>query len=107
MLASALNYPHDHIRTLEHGRRLTTVQSDRRDAMLGFAGNWALGVTLNVGGVYGPDPRAFGHSGWGGSFGCASADTEVAIGYVCNQMGSELVGDPRGAGLCRTIFESL
>ena len=84
--------------------RMATAQSARRDMMLGFTGNWALGVTLNVGGVYGPDPLAFGHSGWGGSFGCASPATGVAVGYVCNQMGSELVGDPRGAGLCNAVF---
>jgi CubicO group peptidase (beta-lactamase class C family) len=72
----------------------------RRDMFLGFVDSWGMGVALNTPGIYGPNPRAFGHSGWGGSFGCADPDVGVAIGYVCNQMGPELVGDPRTAGLC-------
>ena len=33
-------------------------------------------------------------------------DANVAVGYVCNQMGPELVGDPRTAGLCKAVLES-
>ena len=55
---------------------------------------------------YGPNADAFGHSGWGGSFGCADPAKGVAIGYVCNQMGPELVGDPRTAGLCQAILQA-
>lgn len=55
-------------------------------------------------GVYAANPRACGHSGWGGSFGCADPDAGVAIGYVCNRMGPELVGDPRTAGLCQAAL---
>jgi len=64
-----------------------------------------MGMAINTPGIYGPNPRAFGHSGWGGSFGCADPNAEVAIGYVCNQMGPELVGDPRTAGLCKAILD--
>jgi CubicO group peptidase (beta-lactamase class C family) len=76
----------------------------RADMFLGFVDAWAMGVILNTPGVYGANPRAFGHSGWGGSFGCADPDAQIAIGYVCNQMGPELVGDPRTLSLCATIF---
>lgn len=78
----------------------------RQDMFLGFKDSWGLGLALNTPGIYGPNPRAFGHSGWGGSFGCADPDAEIAIGYVCNQMGPELVGDPRTQGLCNAILES-
>jgi CubicO group peptidase (beta-lactamase class C family) len=78
----------------------------RRDMFLGFTDSWGLGFALNTSGIYGRNPRAFGHSGWGGSFGCADPDLEIAIGYVCNQMGPELVGDPRTQGLCNAILES-
>jgi len=78
----------------------------RQDMFLGFTDSWGLGLALNTPGIYGPNPRAFGHSGWGGSFGCADPDQEIAIGYVCNQMGPELVGDPRTQGLCNAILES-
>jgi CubicO group peptidase (beta-lactamase class C family) len=76
----------------------------RVDQFLGFVDAWAMGVALNRPGIYGPNPDAFGHSGWGGSFGCADPGAGVAIGYVCNQMGPELVGDPRTAGLCQAIL---
>lgn len=78
--------------------------SGRTDLFLGFADSWGMGVALNVPGIYGANPRAFGHSGWGGSFGCADREAEVAIAYVCNQMGPELVGDPRTAGLCAAVI---
>lgn len=78
----------------------------RQDMFLGFADFWGMGMALNTPGIYGPNPRAFGHSGWGGSFGCADPDAGVAIGYVCNQMGPELVGDPRTAGLCKAVLDS-
>ena len=87
--------------------RMTERQSPRRDLLLGAENNWALGVTMNFMNLLGPDPETFGHGGWGGSFGCANVAGNVAIGYVCNQMGGDLVGDPRAAGLCATIFESL
>jgi CubicO group peptidase (beta-lactamase class C family) len=78
----------------------------RADQFLGFVDAWAMGVALNRPGIYGPNPNAYGHSGWGGSFGCADPDAKVAIGYVCNQMGPELVGDPRTSGLCRVVLEA-
>jgi CubicO group peptidase (beta-lactamase class C family) len=90
----------------ESVKRMTApATSDGRiDQFLGFVDAWAMGVALNRPGIYGPNPGAFGHSGWGGSFGCADADARIAIGYVCNQMGPELVGDPRTAGLCQAIL---
>jgi CubicO group peptidase (beta-lactamase class C family) len=88
-------------------RMTRPATSDGRvDMFLGFKDSWGMGVTLNVPGIYGSNPRAFGHSGWGGSFGCADPDAQIAIGYVCNQMGPELVGDPRTAGLCASVFAS-
>ena len=81
------------------------TRSKRQDLLLGFADSWGMGMALNVPRIYGPNPRAFGHSGWGGSFGCADPDANVSIGYVCNQMGPELIGDPRTQGLCAAVLE--
>jgi CubicO group peptidase (beta-lactamase class C family) len=86
---------------------MTQVQKERTDALLGFTDNWAMGVSFNQMGMLGPSPKTFGHGGWGGSIGCANLEAQVGIGYVCNQMGAQLVGDPRGAGLCNVIFECL
>ena len=38
---------------------------------------------------------AFGHAGAGGSLGYAHPETGVAYGYVMNQMGGDIAGDPR------------
>jgi CubicO group peptidase (beta-lactamase class C family) len=75
----------------------------RRDQFLGFVDCWGMGVMLNTPGLYGPNPRSFGHSGWGGSFGCADPDAGLTIGYVCNQMGPDLTDDPRAASLCAAV----
>ena len=72
----------------------------RRDQFLGFTDCWAMGLMLNTPRLYGPNPNSFGHSGWGGSFGCADPETGLSIGYVCNQMGPDLTNDPRAASLC-------
>lgn len=82
------------------------TREGRADLLLGFVDSWGMGMALNTPGIYGSNPRAFGHSGWGGSFGCADPDAGIAIGYVCNQMGPDLVGDPRTAALCRSVLES-
>jgi len=87
-----------------HDRLVRPATKGRTDMFLGFTDSWGMGMALNAPGIYGPNPRAFGHSGWGGSFGCADPDAGVAIGYVCNQMGPELVGDPRTSGLCAAVL---
>ncbi|MGZ3404134.1 MAG: serine hydrolase domain-containing protein [Phenylobacterium sp.] len=86
---------------------MSVLAADRTDLMLGFNPQWGMGVAHNLIGVFGPNPRTIGHSGWGGSFGAADPDGRIAIGYVLNQMGSELVGDPRGKGLADAVYASL
>ncbi len=80
------------------------TRDGRKDMFLSFVDSWSMGMALNTPGIYGPNPRAYGHSGWGGSFGCADPDANVSIGYVCNQMGPDLVGDPRTEGLCAAVL---
>jgi CubicO group peptidase (beta-lactamase class C family) len=83
------------------------VQTERVDVLLGVAPQWGRGVTRNGAGVYGPEPGVFGHAGWGGSFGCGDLKAKLAIGYVLNQMGDRVVGDPRSTGLCEAIYACL
>jgi CubicO group peptidase (beta-lactamase class C family) len=88
--------------------RMTQVRSNRMDLTLGMQAQWAAGVVLNgTTTFFGPNPRAYGHSGWGGSFGCADPQRRLAIGYVCNQMGPDLVGDVRARELCATLYACL
>jgi len=87
--------------------QMTQVQKERTDALLGFADNWAMGFSFNQMNMLGPSPKTFGHGGWGGSIGAANLEAQVGIGYVCNQMGAQLVGDPRDAGPCHPVWECL
>jgi len=83
---------------------LSEVQTRRLDIMLGVTPYWGRGVTRNEIGLFGPRSHVFGHSGWGGSFGCADVEATVSIGYVMNQMGDRLVGDPRTTALCDAVY---
>lgn len=87
--------------------RMTQVRRGHSDLLLGFTDNWAMGLCFNQQGMLGPSPETFGHGGWGGSIGCANLEAGIGIGYVCNQMGAQLVGDPRATGLCQSIWECL
>jgi CubicO group peptidase (beta-lactamase class C family) len=88
--------------------RMTQVLSKRMDLTLGMEAQWAAGVVLNgTTTFFGPNARTYGHSGWGGSFGCADPQQRLAIGYVCNQMGPDLVGDIRARELCAAIYGCL
>jgi CubicO group peptidase (beta-lactamase class C family) len=88
--------------------QMTRVRSDRMDLTLGMQAQWAAGVVLNgTTGFFGPNPKTYGHSGWGGSFGCADPERRLAIGYACNQMGPDLVGDVRGSELCAAVYSCL
>lgn len=42
---------------------------------------------------------AYGHYGAGGSLGCADPESGLAFGYVMNQMGQGIAGDPRAVSL--------
>ena len=88
-------------------RKMTGVASSRVDAILGIPVNWGHGVVLNSLGFYGPNPDAFGHNGWGGSVVCADAKNRVSIGYVCNQMGPDIVGDQRTQALINAVYRCI
>lgn len=83
--------------------RMREVQSRRPDLLLGFPIEWAMGLALNTSGAIGPNPKAFGHTGWGGSFCMADPDIGIGAAYTLNRMGADLVGDPRGVDLSRAI----
>ena len=86
---------------------LTRVRSSRIDGLLGIPVAWCAGLAKNNLGFYGPGPETVGHSGWGGSFGCADQSSGLAMGYTCNQMGPDLAGDPRSTGLIDAVYECL
>ncbi|MFN2426193.1 MAG: serine hydrolase domain-containing protein [Candidatus Binatia bacterium] len=78
-----------------------------KDLVLGIPMRWAAGFSRNDGVTYGTNRNTFGHSGWGGSFGCADPDAQLGIGYAMNQMYANLRGDPRSVALIAAVYDSL
>lgn len=83
-----------------------------RDLVLGagFAHDTecALGLWLSgPNASYGPNPRAFGHDGFGGSCGLADPEAGVSLGYVMNRMGPDIADDPRKMALVEAVYASL
>jgi CubicO group peptidase (beta-lactamase class C family) len=76
------------------------------DINMGKKLGWAAGgfFTHNEWGWFGPNEDAFGHSGWGGSFGFADPKAHLGVGYVPNQMDTNLQGDPRGMRLVGALY---
>ena len=77
------------------------------DLVLGLDARWAAGFLVNSDELYGPNPEAFGHSGWGGSFAFADPEADVAMAYAMNQMSEGLRGDPRAMALIQAGYAAL
>jgi CubicO group peptidase (beta-lactamase class C family) len=77
------------------------------DLVLGLDARWGAGFLLNSDALYGPNPEAFGHSGWGGSFAFADPRADVAMAYAMNQMSEGLRGDPRAMALIGAVYAAL
>lgn len=89
--------------------RATVEQASGRDEVLGLPLRIGLGFALNSPeSPLGPSPRAFGHSGAGGSLGFADPDARVGFGYAMNRMIQEnSLVDPRWGPLIDAVYRSL
>ncbi|MEU1178556.1 serine hydrolase domain-containing protein [Streptomyces sp. NPDC005820] len=75
---------------------------------LGHDTEIALGLWLSgADGSYGPNPRAVGHDGFGGSCGLADPEAGVSLGYVMNRMGPRIADDPRKMALVDALYSAL
>uniref|UniRef100_A0AAU1LMW2 Beta-lactamase family protein n=1 Tax=Streptomyces sp. NBC_00148 TaxID=2903626 RepID=A0AAU1LMW2_9ACTN len=96
----------------EAAERVREGQGSCRDLVLGagFAHETELGLGLWLSGPnasYGPNPRAVGHDGAGGSCGLADPEAGVALGYVMNRMGPHIADDPRKMALVDAVYAAL
>ncbi|MFH8733935.1 serine hydrolase domain-containing protein [Streptomyces sp. NPDC017964] len=96
----------------EAAERIREGQGSCRDLVLGagFTHETELGLGLwlsGPNGSYGPNPRAVGHDGFGGSFGSADPESGVAMGYVMNRMGPHIADDPRKMALISAVYDAL
>lgn len=88
--------------------RAIEEQSYGRDLVLGLPMRWGLGFMLTTPDLpLGPNPRIFGHGGWGGSLGGADLDARVSWAYVMNRMSPGTTGDLRAAALIGALYGSL
>ncbi|KPC78878.1 MULTISPECIES: serine hydrolase domain-containing protein [Streptomyces] len=96
----------------EAAERVREGQGSCRDLVLGagFAHETELGLGLwlsGPNGSYGPNPRAVGHDGAGGSCGLADPEAGIALGYVMNRMGPNIADDPRKMALVDAVYGAL
>ncbi|HEY2070594.1 MAG TPA: serine hydrolase domain-containing protein [Rhizomicrobium sp.] len=86
-----------------------TPQIENEDLVLRFPISWGIGFALNkVMQVYGPNPQAFGHHGWGGSFGFADPGAGLGVAYAMNFMREpQGAPDPRFMGLVEAVYASV
>ncbi|MCB5906662.1 serine hydrolase domain-containing protein [Streptomyces pinistramenti] len=77
-------------------------------APAGTGMRWGLGYMVNPGGRSGPNPRAFGHGGAGGSFAFADPENRLSYAYTMNRYGEGTAGeDPRNVGLVAAVYAAL
>lgn len=84
-------------------------QSRGDDQVLHLESRFGLGFMMPAGMRYFSDnPRAFGHSGMGGSLGFADPEARLSVGYVMNQMLSSVPGgDRRWWGFLGAIYDAV
>jgi CubicO group peptidase (beta-lactamase class C family) len=88
--------------------RATAEQWHGTDLVLGIPMRWGLGFMLTSDTLpLGPNPRSFGHGGWGGSLGIADLDARVSYAYVMNRMSPGTTGDSRPAGMVAALYAAL
>ncbi len=77
------------------------------DPVTGKPMRYARGFMLNAEDGYGPNSRAFGHGGAGGSIGFADPDAHIGVGYAMNQMQVNADDEPRALRLIRATYACL
>ncbi|HJU12568.1 MAG TPA: serine hydrolase domain-containing protein [Candidatus Binataceae bacterium] len=69
---------------------------------------FSMGFMLSQPGMgFGPNIKAFGHPGAGGSLGFADPVKKIGFGYTMNQMANGLLIDSRAAALINAFYASL
>ena len=98
-----------HVLGVEARDRAIVEHASGPDAVLfGMPMRFGLGFFLTQPMIpLGPNPRAFGHPGAGGSIAFADPDAKLAFAYVMNQMQMGLAGDARGFGLIQSVYAAL
>jgi len=93
---------------------MSRVESQGLDRVLLLPTRFALGFMKTMdnrpdgdSARLGPNERAFGHVGAGGSIGMADPEAGIAIGYVMNAMGLGILLNERGQSLIDAVYDCL
>ena len=100
----------DGIRVLspESIERARTEHSRGSDQVLVVETRFGLGFMMPVtGAMMGPNDRAFGHPGMGGSLGFADPEARIGFGYVMNLTGSSILINERATALISALYDAL
>jgi len=89
--------------------RANTEQARGLDAVLTpLHSRFGLGFMLTQPMIpFGPNPRSFGHPGFGGSIAFADPDAKLGFAYTMNQLQTGLGGDARGFALISALYTAL
>ena len=89
--------------------RANTEQARGIDAVLTpLHSRFGLGFMLTQPMIpFGPNPRSFGHPGFGGSIAFADPDARLGFAYTMNQLQTGLGGDARGFALISALYTAL
>jgi CubicO group peptidase (beta-lactamase class C family) len=106
---AALVGPVDGLRLLTDATvaRAATIQIEGTDRVIGVPMRYGLGYALGDAASSAASPRAFGHSGAGGSLGLADPRHRIGFGYVMNRMQVGLAEDKRPRNLLRAVDAAL
>lgn len=92
-------------------QQMCSEQSYGMDKTLLTTTRLGLGCMLdqpdNPSASFGLGANAFGHSGAGGSLGCADPDTGLSMAFVTNSLGLYVLTDPRARSLNQAIMACL
>ena len=83
------------------------VDDSQPNLVTGRPMRFARGFSLNVEGVYGKNPDAFGHAGAGGSLGFADPSANIGFGYTMNQMQVNPDDESRSKRLADAVYDCL
>jgi CubicO group peptidase (beta-lactamase class C family) len=97
-----------HVLSRELIDRARHEESRGPDLVLQVTTRVGLGYFLPLpGATMGPNSRAFGHPGAGGSLAFADPEARVGFAYVMNRMGPHILIDPRPTALADAFFAAL
>jgi CubicO group peptidase (beta-lactamase class C family) len=88
---------------------MLTEQHNQTECMQERPYHQGRGVLLNtpVSVWMGPNPRAFGHHGFGGSIGMGDPDARIGFSYACNKMHARGDNGPRARRIIEAVYEAL